>query len=303
MADIPAAEVSIDAQLVTRLLTEQCPHLADPHVEAFAHGWDNELYALGPDLLVRLPRRAASAPLLDHELTALPQIAQFVATPVPRAVFAGRPTKYYPWRWSVVPRLPGRSAAEVAVAGRRAAVPGLAGFFAALHRPAPADAPANPFRGVPLSQKVASWSPRIEAALGADALALWLHRAAAPQWPEPPVWLHGDPHPMNLLLGTDGTLDGVIDFGDVCSGDPASDLAVAWLMFDVDARAEFRAACSLSGSYDGDIWERAWAWALGLAVVFGQASDNLPALARIAQHGLAETLADPEFGTSGGTEP
>ena len=60
------------------------------------------------------------------------------------------------WRWSVVPRLPGRSAAEVAVAGRRAAVPGLAGFFAALHRPAPADAPANPFGGVTLSQKVDS---------------------------------------------------------------------------------------------------------------------------------------------------
>jgi len=295
VADIPPAEVSIDAHLVARLLTEQCPHLADPHVEAFAHGWDNELYALGPDLLVRLPRRAASAPLLENEIATLPAIAPMLPTLVPRPVFAGRPTKYYPWRWSVVPRLPGHSASGMPVAARAAAASGLAAFFAALHRTAPADAPQNPFRGVPLAAKTELWSPKIEAVAGTAALERWLRWSAAPAWPAAPVWLHGDPHPMNLLLGSDGRLVGVIDFGDVCSGDPASDLAVAWLMFDADARAEFRAACSLSGNYDGDVWARAWSWALGLSVVFSLASDNMPALAGIARHGLAETEAEPEF--------
>ncbi|MFZ0531300.1 MAG: phosphotransferase, partial [Propionicimonas sp.] len=83
MADIPPAEVGIDSELVARLVNEQCPHLADPHVVAFAHGWDNEMFALGPDLLVRLPRRAAAAPLLDNEITMLPRIAAAMPTPVP----------------------------------------------------------------------------------------------------------------------------------------------------------------------------------------------------------------------------
>ena len=104
---------------------------------------------------------------------------------------------------------------------------------------------------------------------------------------------------MNLLLHADGGLAGVIDFGDVCAGDPASDLAVAWLMFDAPARQVFRAACTSSGNYDEAVWARAWAWALGLATVFSLASDDMPALARIARHGLAETMADPEFSAAG----
>lgn len=44
----------------------------------------------------------------------------------------------------------------------------------------------------------------------------------------PPLWLHGDLHPANVLT-TNGTLCGVIDFGDLFAGDPAYDLAAAWI--------------------------------------------------------------------------
>jgi aminoglycoside phosphotransferase (APT) family kinase protein len=147
--------------------------------------------------------------------------------------------------------------------------------------------------------KTEPWSPRIRTVAGEQALADWLRAAAAPRWAGPPLWLHGDAHPMNLLLGVDGELRSVIDFGDVCSGDPASDLSVAWLMFDAPARARFRAGCALSGTYDHAVWSRAWAWALGLATVFALSSDDLPALAGIARHGLAQTLADREFSAAG----
>ena len=56
-------------------------------------------------------------------------------------------------------------------------------------------------------------------------------RQACPSGPEhgwqgPPVWLHGDLHPANVVV-SDGTLSGVIDFGELCAGDPATDLAAA----------------------------------------------------------------------------
>ncbi len=299
MAAIPAAEVRIDSELVSRLLAAQAPHLAEPHVEPFSHGWDNEMFALGPDLLVRLPRREASAGLIEHEIAVLPALAPHLPAPVPVPVFAGRPGQGFPWRWTVVPRLPGHSAADVPVADRGPAADGLAEFLAALHRPAPDHAPHNPFRAVPVSARAQGWRPRIEAVAGRDGLGRWLRWSQAPAWRDAPRWVHGDPHPMNLLLHADASLAGVIDFGDVCAGDPASDLAVAWLMFDAPARAAFRAACNLLGSYDEAIWQRAWCWALGLACVFTLASDDMPALAAIARHGLAETLADPEFSAAG----
>jgi aminoglycoside phosphotransferase (APT) family kinase protein len=287
VANIPAAEVAIDAPLVRRLLAAQCPWLDGP-VTPFAHGWDNELFALSDSRLVRLPRRAAASGLIDHEIAWLPRLAALVDTRLPVPEFAGTPSPEYPWRWTVVPRLPGTCAAEVAVAARGSAAPAFARFLVGLHVPAPADAPANPFRGVPLAARRETMLARVDAACGAWGVERWLADAAAPPWPEPPVWLHGDPHPLNLLLDESGALSGVVDFGDLCSGDPASDLAVAWLAFDAPGRARFREACDRLGRYDPAIWRRARAWALGLAAVFAAHSDDQPLLAAVARHGLAE---------------
>jgi len=93
------------------------------------------------------------------------------------------------------------------------------------------------------------------------------------------------PHPLNLLLAEDGNLVGVIDWGDICSGDPASDLADAWLVFDEPGREQFMAAC---GPYDSAVWQRAQAWALGLACTFAASSDDQPDLAAISSHTLTQ---------------
>ncbi|MGW7003402.1 phosphotransferase, partial [Streptomyces sp. NPDC054933] len=53
-----------------------------------------------------------------------------------------------------------------------------------------------------------------------------------------PVWLHGDLHPANVVV-LDGTLSGVIDFGDMCAGDPAVDLAAAWVLLPAGAASRF----------------------------------------------------------------
>ncbi|MFI5955313.1 phosphotransferase [Cryptosporangium sp. NPDC051539] len=58
------------------------------------------------------------------------------------------------------------------------------------------------------------------------------HLVATPPWPGPPLWLHGDPHPSNLLV-TDAAparLAAVIDFGDLTAGDPATDLSAGWAL-------------------------------------------------------------------------
>jgi aminoglycoside phosphotransferase (APT) family kinase protein len=52
---------------------------------------------------------------------------------------------------------------------------------------------------------------------------------------------HGDLHPANVLT-VDGTLCGVIDFGDLFAGDPAWDLSAAWLLLPDDAVGRFRTA-------------------------------------------------------------
>ncbi|WP_260477795.1 phosphotransferase [Nonomuraea sp. WAC 01424] len=72
--------------------------------------------------------------------------------------------------------------------------------------------------------------------------AVWEDAAAAPGWTGPALWLHGDLHPAKVLTA-DGTICGVIDFGDLCTGDPACDLAAAWTLLPDGAIDRFHAAC------------------------------------------------------------
>ncbi|MCK9922079.1 phosphotransferase [Frankia sp. AgPm24] len=57
--------------------------------------------------------------------------------------------------------------------------------------------------------------------------------------------MHGDLHPANVVVA-DGTLAGVVDFGDLCVGDPAWDLAAAWVLLPAGAAGRFfdRYACA-----------------------------------------------------------
>ena len=68
--------------------------------------------------------------------------------------------------------------------------------------------------------------------------AVWDDAVAAPEWEGPPVWLHGDLHPANVVV-SDGTLSGVIDFDAMFAGDPAWDLAAAWVLLPSGAASRF----------------------------------------------------------------
>ena len=105
-------------------------------------------------------------------------------------------------------------------------------------------------------------------------------------WDGPPLWLHGDLHPANMLTD-DGRLSAVIDFGDITAGDPATDLAVAWTMFDEPSRREFRAAVAA----DDATWRRAAGWALALALAYLTGDDESP-MPAIGRRTLAAVLAE-----------
>ena len=289
---MPAAEVAVDEALVRTLLAAQFPQWADLPLAPLAFGWDNVVMRLGDDLLVRLPRRELAAALVEHEQRWLPHLAPGLPLAVPAPVGCGRPDCGYPWSWSVVPWLPGEVAATHPPASQAEAARALGAFVRALAQPAPADAPRNAYRGVPLADRAEVTEERF-AALGLSSdeavQAAWRAALEAPAWDGPPMWLHGDLHPANLLVDG-GRLAAVIDFGDVCAGDPASDLAVAWMLFDGAARAEFRRGVEP----DDATWTRARGWAVLLgAAILANSADN-PLMAGVARRTLAAVVADDD---------
>lgn len=294
---MPAAELEITADLVRRLLDAQQPDLAGLPLKLLANGWDNVVYRLGSELLVRLPRRKLAAQLLVNEQRWLPVLKAKLPLPIPAPVRIGIPDHSYPWPWSVVPFLPGRVAAENPPSDLRDAAVILAEFLAALHAPAPPDVPVNPYRGVPLPNRRAAVFENLAAVADlVDPTAvkqLWDAAAAVPAWDAEPVWLHGDLHPANILVDR-GRLSGVIDFGDITAGDPAADLSVAWMLLPAEHHETFRNAYRDAASHlvDSVIWLRARGWALTLSLAFLAHSADNPQLFRIGQSTIGAVLGN-----------
>ncbi|GAA1957752.1 aminoglycoside phosphotransferase family protein [Agromyces allii] len=307
MGDAPEADLHPDEELVRRLLAAQHPDLVAP-VRRVANGWDNVMFRLGDgsagdgdSLAVRMPRRDIAIRLALHEQQWLPRLAGRLPVPVPAPVRTGRPAPElgYDAPWSIVPWLPGSPALEFETSVRDAAAEALAGFVVALGVPAPADAPVNPFRGVPLAVRDASVRDRLAGGRVArpDAVGrAWERALAASVWRGPPVWLHGDLHPGNLLLCEDGSLAAVVDFGDLTSGDPATDLATAWLTFGPPGRAAFRqridALAGPAAGIDAATWERARGWALVMATAMVAETDAGSPLGRLGARVLADVVAE-----------
>ncbi len=290
-APMPAAEVAVDATLVRHLLAAQHPDLAALPLRPAGEGWDNVLFRLGDELAVRLPRRQLGVPLVANEQRWLPALAPHLPLPIPTPVRIGHPGEVYPWPWSVVPWIDGIPACDRPPDDPGVTAEVLGRFLAALHRPAPEDAPRNPYRGIPLPDR----TPNVQTALdrlGAlvDRAAVeerWARCTAAEPWTGPPLWLHGDLHAGNVLVHA-GAISGVIDFGDLTGGDPATDLMVAWMLVDPAEHGRFRSAY---GGIDDATWIRGQGWAITHALAVWAHADGLPAYEAMARRSLAAVLA------------
>jgi len=297
MPDAPPADFHVDEALAARLVAAQHPDLAGP-VRLVANGWDNAIFRLGDRYAVRMPRREAAVGLMWNEQRWLPELAPRLPVAVPVPVRDGRPAPElgFDVPWSIVPWFDGENGLAFDVETRGVAVNGLAAFVAELGAtPAPANAPTNAYRGVPLANRDAHVRARLAGGRIPDAarlLVVWERALAASPWSGPPVWLHGDLHPANLLLAPCGFLKAVIDFGDMTAGDPASDLATAWLTFDARARRIFRAELEARRGVDEATWDRARGWALVIASAVVEQDGPSGVFGRVASYVLEQVLLD-----------
>ena len=289
-------EVDTDASLVSRLLAAQFPQWADLPIEPVpSAGTDNALFRLGDDMAVRLPR-IHWATGVDKEHEWLPKLAPFLPLAIPVPLAKGQPGEGYPWQWSVYRWLEGESATIERIADPRQAATELAQFISALQRIDatgwPPPRPPNASRGVPLAMRDRYTRKAIAALRGMSdvdtATAAWEAALGAPAWHGPPVWVHGDLLPGNLLV-KQGRLSAVIDFAGLGVGDPACDLMIAWGLFSGESRDMFRAALAV----DDATWARGRGWALSQALIFiPYYLDTNPVGVGNARRTIDEVLAD-----------
>lgn len=229
----PIAEIKIEKALVKKLLNSQFPELAKHEITFVDQGWDNVNYKLGSDFLLRLPRRQLGADLIKNEIKYLGELKPNLPLAIPAPLFVGRPEAFYKWDWTILPWFEGQSA-DIDKPNVDQAIR-LADFLKKLHQFEIIDAPKNPNRGVPLLKKEEALIPRMERLksktdyFNSHIERLWKGSLKAKNGAYSNL-LHGDLHARNIVV-KEGEIAAVIDWGDIGSGDPATDLASFWMLF------------------------------------------------------------------------
>jgi aminoglycoside phosphotransferase (APT) family kinase protein len=232
------AEVIVDAALARRLVAGQFPDFAAAPLMLLSEGWDNTVWRSG-DWVFRFPRRAAVVPGLRREIAVLPELRLPLAVPRPELI--GEPAEGFPFPWFGARFLPGREPLGLSEAQRDRLGRPLAEFLRVLHAQHPSHAlPVDPNGRGDMAKRVPrlrKWLSDLGQPAPEDILA------AALELPPPPRGglVHGDLHLRHLLVDEDGTPTAVIDWIDVCVGDPGIDLPLYWCLLTPAARADFRA--------------------------------------------------------------
>ena len=260
-------ELAISDSLVRGLVDEQFPAWRSCALTRLPPvGTDNQLFRLGGELLVRMPRIDWAATSAAWEHRWLPRLAAHLSVPVPAPVALGLPGRGYPWHWTVVPWVEGVNPTPDTFDPESWAV-GLGAFVRELRAVPGMDGPVVPEgRGAPLwtlDAWVRTWTARAdESEVDRDAvLAVWRDALEAPEWAGEPTWFHGDLHEGNLLV-RDQRLSAVIDWGTAGRGDPATDLNAMWGYLPLTVAALYRETVGL----DEAAYRRARGFALAPAI-------------------------------------
>ena len=242
-------ETVITADLIRGLLRDQHPDLAELPLRHVEGGWGNQMWRLGDELAVRIQHMDTGPRQQLDERRWLPLLAPRLPLPIPVPVRAGAPSKRSPKIWTVMTWVPGLPLDLGSITRGEHATDTLAAFLRALHVAAPSDAPPDTTGRGAHPKDCTDGFDWFLSSVDADAIgpraagvhAVWDDAVAAPAWERPPVWVHGDLHPANVVV-TDGTLTGIVDFGDLFAGDPAADLAAAWVLLPDGMAPRFFAA-------------------------------------------------------------
>lgn len=287
-------EVTVDADFARRLISGQFPDVALESLRLIGEGWDNTVWRVDEQWVFRFPRREIAIPGVEREIAALAALAPRLPLPVPAPVFVGTPADGFPWPFFGARFLPGTEPLGLSEEARAGLARPLGEFLRALHASDVPDLPADPFGRADMAFRVPKAREQFAALAAED---LWhappstddlLAAAVELPSPEPTVVCHGDLHLRHLLVDDTGAAACVIDWGDLCRGDPSIDMPLVWAL--LPNRDDFLAAY---GPVTDDQLLRARVLALFLCAVLALYANHegMHALEAEALAGLDRTAA------------
>jgi aminoglycoside phosphotransferase (APT) family kinase protein len=232
---------------VRATLQTQIPGLDVASLRPLGSGWDYDAWLVGEQWVFRFPRRAEVAEILPREIAWTARVSEGLAgapLAVPRFDHTGEPGPDFPYPFVGYRMLRGEPGYDVPAASiDRAQVASALGETLRLLHALPA-APFEQIGTFPESAEQAAWMAAVvrdrdsirpnvpEEVLSEAEPFLEGTATPAPERDAPHLVIHNDLGADHVLVDPDtGRATAILDFGDLCLGDPANDFVglPAWL--------------------------------------------------------------------------
>ncbi len=252
MANQWDAEFSVSVELAKMLIERDFLDLAPAEVELIGDGWDNTAHLINKKYIFRFPRREIAVEGIGIENNVLPAIASRLPLPIPVPVYVGKSNDAYAWQYSGYRIIEGETACRMNLTDEeriRTAKP-LALFLKALHDITPEEAASygagpDKFGKLNLSRRVPQVIKLLEDMKEKNVLdditilkELVLETGVQPSSVKTSL-VHGDLYSRHLMINSKRELAGVIDWGDVHTGNPTLDLGIIYSFLPLEGRRTF----------------------------------------------------------------
>ncbi len=243
--------------LRAKAIIEQQNNLKITSIELLGQGFDNMAFLVNQEFVFRFPRRDTAITFMENEIALLPFIADHVSFPLSSPCFVGEPSELFPAPFAGYKKLSGTplSYSPARLIDDSLYAKTLASWLKELHRiPVLAGHRAvlkgdlsiklQVVKGLEKSKKNLMTYRSYFLDAGFSERELFYAIAILQQYnfdqDKKVAFVHGDLYSKHVLVDPQqGTLAGIIDWGDIQIAHPGLDLSVACMLFSSRALARF----------------------------------------------------------------
>ncbi len=250
MANVWDPTEVIQKDTVIQLVNEQFPNLPISSIEQIGEGFDNTVFILNDEILLRFPRREVAVSILKVEKKLLPFIKEYISFQTTIPFIFGQPSEKFPWPFLGYNYIKGKPPIRLNRQERMNMIEPLAKILKQLHSIpistlAHLKLPGDELKRLDIKFRKPQFFKYVEEANKLNLLPNEMKiqhyiqnlQEVIPKTPL--VLVHGDLHVKNLIVNDDHILEGIIDWGDAHIGQRELDLSIVFSIIPSDEREHF----------------------------------------------------------------
>lgn len=235
---------------VNLILLEQFPSIPIVSIEKIGEGFDNTVFNLNNETLLRFPRRDIAVKILEIEERLLPYLKNHVEIQTTFPILFGKSSKLFPWPFLGYNFIKGNPPITLNKEERIQLIEPIAKFLKQLHSiPVKElfklDIPYDELRRLdigyrlPKLKQYSSQAIQLNLIPNEDGLKYYIKNLKDIKCNTKLSLVHGDFHFKNIIVNENNMFQGVIDWGDAHIGQKEVDLSIVYSLIPSDSRDIF----------------------------------------------------------------